>query len=62
MTNNDEVRFTLRLPKKTMQKIKNKSDEIGISNNALVLQILWEWAERQNVVSAPEPPQSNKSA
>ncbi len=46
MTNNDiRIRFTLRLPEELLSMLQRKADAIGVSNNALILQILWEWAK-----------------
>ena len=46
MTNNDiRIRFTLRLPGELLSMLQSKADTIGVSNNALILQILWEWAK-----------------
>lgn len=42
----DISRFTFRLPKILLEEYKNKSKELGISTNALMLQALWEWIKR----------------
>lgn len=39
-------RFTLRLPSELMKKMQEEANDLGVSLNALILQILWEWIER----------------
>ena len=46
MTNDKRVRFTLRLPNNLIEKLKNQANRQGISINALILNILWEWVEK----------------
>lgn len=41
-------RFTLRLTKELKAKLEESRHHMGISLNALVVQILWDWAERQS--------------
>ena len=43
----DRIRFTFRIPKELFEKTKYKADRIGVSANALILQILWNWAESE---------------
>lgn len=43
----EKVRFTFRLPKKLFEKIKDTANHEGISVNAFILQILWDWVEKQ---------------
>ena len=45
MTNETE-RFTLRMPTELKKRLEQRSAELGVSVNALVLQILWDWAEK----------------
>ena len=46
MTKSDKrARYTFRLPQELLSVLKKESNEIGVSVNALILQILWEWAE-----------------
>lgn len=37
------TRFTFRIPDPLLQKLKQESNEFGVSINALILQILWSW-------------------
>lgn len=39
-------RFTLRLPKRLKSKLELHSDQMCVSLNALLIQILWDWADR----------------
>jgi len=41
----DINRFTLRLPRQLFEKLKAEADKIGVSCNALILQILWDWSK-----------------
>ena len=41
------TRFTLRLPNSLYQELDERSKQIGVSVNALILQILWEWIEKK---------------
>lgn len=43
MTNN--VRFTFRIPNELLLKLKAEANEKGVSVNAQILQILWEWSK-----------------
>ena len=45
MTNN--VRFTFRIPNELLLKLKAEANEKGVSVNAQILQILWEWADHE---------------
>lgn len=47
MTNDARERFTFRIPKKLLETLKFESEKKGVSINALILQILWEWVERK---------------
>lgn len=38
---------TIRTPNELRETIKAKAKDKGISMNALVLQILWEWARKE---------------
>ncbi len=42
-------RFTLRLPDKLFEKLNIEADRRGVSINSMILEILWEWAEKNNV-------------
>lgn len=41
----DRVRYTFRVPTKLMGHIKDEAERMGVSLNALILQILWNWAK-----------------
>ena len=43
----ERVRFTFRLPNPLFQQLKKRSDDLGVSVNALILQILWDWKENK---------------
>nr|DAJ90250.1 MAG TPA: repressor [Bacteriophage sp.] len=43
----DVERFTFRIPKKLLDIIRNNASEKGVSVNALILQILWDWTENE---------------
>lgn len=43
----DRTRFTFRMPTELFEKLKSDADRLGVSTNALILQILWEWV-REN--------------
>lgn len=42
----DRARFTFRMPEKLLTQIKTESEALGVSVNALILQILWEWVKK----------------
>lgn len=48
MINDARKRFTFRLPDSLFEKLKNKADKQGLSLNAMILQILWDWMEDSN--------------
>lgn len=41
-------RFTLRLSGELKEQLDKSRKRIGVSLNALVVQILWDWVERQS--------------
>ena len=41
----ERKRYTFRLPKELYQKLKQEAKKQGISINALMLNILWDWEE-----------------
>jgi predicted HicB family RNase H-like nuclease len=49
MTKDTKVRFTLRITKNLMESIEKEANKQGVSRNALILQILWDWSERKSV-------------
>ena len=42
-------RFTLRLPKELFLYVQDEADRTGVSINALILNVLWEWLEKKEV-------------
>lgn len=49
MTNKDErIRFTFRLPLELMERLRTEANKQGISLNAQILQILWEWEKKES--------------
>lgn len=47
MTKGDRVRFTFRIPASLFEAVKTQAEIKGVSQNALLLQILWDWAKNQ---------------
>ncbi len=47
MTKDTRGRFTFRIPEQLLTHLKEEANKIGVSLNALILQILWEWYERE---------------
>lgn len=47
MKKDDRSRFTLRIPENLFNLIQDKSLEFGVSTNALILQILWDWFNKK---------------
>jgi|GEM_PF-1466616 len=47
MTKDARERFTLRVPESLFAEIKIKAKKQGVSVNALILQILWDWVNDQ---------------
>lgn len=45
MTNDARKRFTLRVPAVLMEQVDRMAIKTGVSTNALILQILWNWLE-----------------
>lgn len=39
--------MTVRAPDKLRDALKEKAEEQGQTRNALILQILWEWVEKE---------------
>lgn len=39
--------MTVRAPDKLQKTLKKKAEEQGQTRNALILQILWEWLEKE---------------
>ena len=51
MTKDARCRYTLRLPATLYEQLGSESSKQGISINALILQILWEWAEKNQITT-----------
>lgn len=49
MTKDTRKRFTFRLPDGLFEKLQNEAGMQGLSLNALILQILWEWIDGKKV-------------
>ncbi|MEG0830471.1 MAG: Arc family DNA-binding protein [Anaerovoracaceae bacterium] len=47
MKKDERIRFTLRLPDKLFALVGREAEETGVSVNAMILQILKEWAEER---------------
>lgn len=47
MTNDNRARFTFRMPEDLYRMLDARADELGVSKNALILQILWDYVERK---------------
>ena len=45
MVMDNRERFTFRIPTELLHAIKKQAKQIGVSTNALILQILWEYVE-----------------
>lgn len=43
MIGDDRIRYTFRMPEALYRAIEKKATELGVSKNALILQILWDW-------------------
>lgn len=43
MTTDTRKRFTFRMPSSLFKNLKKEADNHGLSLNAMILQILWEW-------------------
>jgi len=48
MTNDTRSRFTFRIPENLIRVIKDYSREKGMSVNATILQILWDWVKTKS--------------
>ena len=48
MQKDDRERFTLRLPPRLYNLLQIQAKETGVSLNALILEILWDWEKQQN--------------
>jgi len=44
-----KIRLTVRIPKELNSSLTEKAEEIGISKNSLILQILWKKVEEVSV-------------
>ena len=48
MTKDERTRFTFRLPDSLMSRLKDEAQSKGVSINALILNILWAWLEKNS--------------
>lgn len=44
---NEKIRFTFRIPEELYTELKDESTKLGVSVNALILQILWDWEKEK---------------
>lgn len=44
----ERCRFTLRLPKELFERIQFEAERKGLSMNSIILEILWDWSEKNN--------------
>ncbi len=56
MTKDARKRFTFRLPGSLFDNLKKEADKQGLSLNAMILQILWEWVKKRKLESGKETP------
>ncbi|MCI9421079.1 MAG: toxin-antitoxin system HicB family antitoxin [Eubacterium sp.] len=49
--------MTVRAPDDLHLKLKKSAERHGLTRNALILQILWEWVKKQDL--APERKETN---
>lgn len=47
MTTDNRARFTFRMPESLYQVLDERADELGVSKNALILQILWDYVKQK---------------
>lgn len=47
MTTDARARFTLRIPTELMERMQEQADRAGVSVNAYILQILWDWVKEE---------------
>ena len=45
VTNDDKVRFTLRLPSKVMEGLKDEANQRGLTINALIAGVIWGYVQ-----------------
>ena len=54
MKNDDRTRYTFRMPDALYRKLQERADDLGVSMNALILQILWDrsalWSDTNDSV------------
>lgn len=48
MSNDERIRFTLRLPTQLFEELGKEATRLGVSLNSLILQILWSWDEQRD--------------
>ena len=47
MTNDNRIRFTFRLPKDLYNQLGVIAEKKGVSINALILQIIWDYFKKE---------------
>lgn len=47
MGTDNRARFTFRMPEELYQMLDERAEELGVSKNALILQILWDYVEKR---------------
>ncbi len=47
-------RFTLRIPRRLYETLTEHAERIGVSLNALISQILWEWMKKNTTDNTEE--------
>lgn len=52
MTSENRKRFTFRIPSDLFELLQEKAKRTGVSTNALILQILWDWEKSTNPADA----------
>lgn len=45
---NFRKRFTFRMPEQLYSKFDERASELGVSKNALILEVLWSYLEEQD--------------
>lgn len=47
MSKDERKRFTFRIPEELYVRLKEEAEKQGVSFNALILQILWQWVREE---------------
>ncbi len=54
MTKDTRKRFTFRLPNSLFMDLSEEAKKQGLSLNAMILQILWEWVKKRKTEKGRE--------